>query len=131
MWYGKVSIICYLFSLGIIFMTFYLNTNIFHDASITNGFTYNQLQALTNSTYSFNQPNLQVDVALIFGDFYHVFLFVLGLMSGNIFSTAFGSTGIMVQSGFAYDGLLSLFTALVFDSATVFLILYIVSNRSL
>lgn len=111
-------------------MTFYLNTNIFHDATITNGMTYSSLQALTNSTFALNQPNLQVDFALIFGDFYHVFLFIVGLMSGNIFSTAFGSTGIMVQSGFAYDAYLSLFTAIVFDSATVFLILYIISNRS-
>lgn len=105
-----------------------MNQTIFHDASVTNGFTYQQLQALTNSTFQFNQ---QVDPALVFGDFYHVFLFVLGLVSGNIFSTAFGSTGILTQSGFGYDGYSSLFVSLLFDSATTFLILYIISNRSL
>lgn len=129
MWYGKVAIILYLFSLAIVFMTFYLNTNIFNDASITNGMTYQSLQALTNSTYSF--ANQQVDAALIFGDFVHVFQFIAALFTGGIFAQSFGSTGIMVQSGFAYDAYLELFTTLMFDSATVFLVLYIISNRSL
>lgn len=130
MWYGKVSIITYLFSLMLIFGTFYVNQQVFHDATITNGYTYNQLQALTNGTYSF--VALQADPALLFGDFYHVMLFLKDLFAGGIFAVAFGTQGgILSQGAFAYDQYFSLLVTLMWDSATVFLILYIISNRSI
>lgn len=131
MWYGKVSVILYTFSLFLIFGTFYVNQQVFHDPTITNGYTYDQLRALTNSTYSFS--NIQVDPALLFGDFYHVVLFVKTLfVNPDIFGTAFGTqNGILSQGAFGYDQYFALLTTLMWDSATLFFILYLISNRSI
>jgi len=112
-------------------MMFYLNTTVFHDASMTNAKGYNDLQALTNSTFSFTSTNLQIDATLLFGDFVHAFLFLKDLMTGGLFADAFGATGILVQAGAVYDGYVSLFVSILFDAASVFLFLYIMSNRSL
>lgn len=113
----------FVFSLALVFGSYYGNT-IFHDPVISNSVTFQNLNATLTSTFTFNQ---QINIDLIFGDFYHVFLFVASLMSGGFFGQA---TGITATSGFA-DQSVTLLMTLMFDSATVFLILYIISNRSL
>lgn len=130
MWFGKVAIILYLFSFAIVFSAYYLNNTTFHDASISQTQTYVALQALENSTYAFT--NHQVDSALIFGDFVHVFQFIAALFTNGMFASAFGNSGVMNQSGWGgYDLSVGLFITIMFDAATTFLILYIISNRSL
>lgn len=129
MWYGKVAIIDFMFCMFILFFTYYVNT-IYHDPWITNNITYQNV----NQTVSAFQFNQEVNIGLIFGDFYHVFVFIVNLMTANatngIFSMAQGDAGVLHQTGFA-DLSVGLLLAITFDSSVVFLILYIVSNRSL
>lgn len=75
-------------------------------------------------TFTFNQ---QVNTNLIFGDFVAAYTLIGGLMSGSVFSS---SLTIIQNSGFA-DVSIGLLMGLLFDSATLFLLLYIISNRSI
>lgn len=122
MWYGKISIILFVFSLGILFSSYYLN-QVFNDPVISSSATYTSLQSIMG-TFTFNQ---QINTSLIFGDFLSVFQLLGSLMSGSVFTS---SLTIIQNSGFA-DLSVGLLMGLLFDSATLFLLLYIVSNRSI
>jgi len=100
-----------------------MNT-IFNDPSISQSATFGSLNSTVATTFQFNQP---VTASLIFGDFIAVFKFIAALMSGGIFADA---QGIVSTSGYG-DQWVSLLMGGLFDLATVFLILYIVSNRSI
>ncbi len=121
MWYGKLSIILFVFSLGILFSSYYLN-QIFNDPVISASATYTSLQTIMG-TFAFNQ---QINTNLIFGDFVSVFTLLGSLMSGSVFTS---SLHLIQNSGFA-DVSVGLLMGLLFDSASLFLLLYIVSNRS-
>jgi hypothetical protein len=55
-----------------------------------------------------------------------------GLFSGEVFTDVFGDSGVLHQSGLGVANFyLQLLMAMFFDSATVFFILYIISNRSI
>ena len=122
MWYGKISIILFVFSLGILFSSYYLN-QIFNDPVLSSSATYTSLNTIMG-TFSFNQ---QINTNLIFGDFLSAFTLLGSLMSGSVFTT---SLTIIQSSGFA-DLSVGLLMGLLFDSASLFLLLYIVSNRSI
>lgn len=121
MWYGKISIILFVFSIATLFMTYYVN-QIFNDPFLSNSATYSSLSSIMG-TFKFNQ---QINTNLIFGDFISVFQLLGSLMSGSIFTS---SLTIIQSSGFA-DLSVGLLMGILFDSATLFLLLYIVSNRS-
>lgn len=121
MWYGKLSIIMFIYSLSILFSSYYLN-QIFNDSVLSQSATYQSLNNLMG-TFSFNQT---INTNLIFGDFISVFTLLGSLMSGSIFTS---SLTIIQNSGFG-DMSVGLLMGLLFDSATLFLLLYIVSNRS-
>ena len=72
------------------------------------------------------QPNTQINSALIFGDFINTWTLLGGLISGSVFTS---SLTIVQNSGFA-DLSVGLLMGLMFDSASVFLFLYFISNRS-
>lgn len=133
MWYGKISVICFIFSIAMLFSTYYIN-QIFNDPVIQQSTTYKSLGTIMAS---FN-PNISPNPTLIFGDFISAFNLLINLMSGGVFSTVFGhpasgtggDMGLLGNSGY-YDASLQIFMGLLFDSATLFFILYIVSNRSI
>lgn len=112
----------FMFSISLLFSTYYLN-QIFNDPVINSSATYASLQTIMG-TFTFNQ---QINTNLIFGDFISVFTLLGSLMSGSVFTT---SLTIIQSSGFA-DISVGLLMGLLFDSATLFLLLYIVSNRSI
>lgn len=122
MWYGKISIILFVFSIGILFSSYYLN-QIFQDPVISSSATYTSLQTIMGS-FAFNQ---QVNTGLIFGDFISAFTLIGSLMSGSIFTD---SLTLVQNSGFA-DASVGLLMGIMFDSATLFLLIYIISNRSI
>lgn len=126
MWYGKVSIILYVFSLSFMVSSYYLN-QVFNDPLISNSATYQSLNA-TAHAFTFSP---EVNTNFIFGDFITVMTLIGNIMSGGYFETVFGDAGIIHGAGGPADISLSLIMGLLFDSATFFLILYIVSNRSL
>ena len=133
MWYGKLCVICFVFSIAILFSTYYIN-QVFNDPVITQSTTYQSLGAIMAS---FN-PNISPNPTLIFGDFISAFNLLKDLIAGGVFSTVFGhpsattsgDMGLLGNSGY-YDASLQIFMGLLFDSATLFFILYIVSNRSI
>lgn len=77
------------------------------------------------------------NAALIFGDFWSVFLFVTNIMSGGTlgigpFQQMTGILGAQPGGiGGPIDTAVLLLLGIMFDSATVFLALYIISFRSL
>ena len=127
MWYGKIAIIMWLFSFAIFFSAGYVN-QIFNQAWLTSNVTYSSINA-TGSTLAFNQ---QINTNFIFGDFLSVFTFLGNLFTGGYFNTAFGPAGIAANIGFAgYDQWISMLMGLMFTSSTIFLLLYIISFRSI
>lgn len=126
MWYGKLCVILYVFSFSLLFSGYYMN-QIFNDPNINQNGTY---QALTDLKTSFN-PNLSPNSTLIFGDFISAFKLLVNLMSGGVFNTVFGDHGFMQTTASGFDASMELLMGLLFDSATLFFILYIVSNRSI
>lgn len=122
MWYGKISIILYVFSVSLLFSSYYIN-QVFNDPVISSSVTYTSLQTLMG-TFAFNQ---QINTNLIFGDFISALTLIGGLMTGSVFTT---SMTIIQSSGMA-DLSVGILMGLLFDSATLFLLIYIVSNRSI
>ena len=68
---------------------------------------------------------------LIFGDFISAYNLITGLMYGEVMHDVFDPGGILSGGGFGYGDTLALFMTILFDLATVFLIIYIISFRSI
>ena len=136
MWFGKVAIIFYIFSVGALFSLYYVNT-IFNDPTITNasttctwGLSANQFspfsctsyQALSvlAGTYKINQ---QVNSSLIFGDFIAGLTVLFGLLTGQTIAN-------MITAIPFFDASWTLFANLMFTFSSVCLWIYIVANRS-
>lgn len=141
MWIGKIALILYVFSFGLLFFTYFVNNSIFADPVIANAqihdptlpadqttnLTYDSLDHIVRS-FSFNQTP---DPALIFGDFLSAFKLIFGLMTGSVFTD---SLHLMNVSGAipVLDSIaLGIVMGAMFDLATALLLLYILSGRSL
>ena len=122
MWYGKVGVILWVFSVMLIFFSYYFNT-IFNNSAISQSATFSSLTAL-QGTFAFNQS---LDASLVFGDFIHVFTFLGSLFTGGAFSTALT---LVSNTGFV-DTSIQLFMGILYSSGTLFLLLYIASFRSI
>lgn len=106
----------------ILFFAYYIN-QYFNDPTLNNNVTFSSLNTIMG-TFTFSQ---QINTNLVFGDFISVFTLLGGLMTGSVFTSAMT---IVQNSGFA-DASVSLLMGLLFDSGTVFLLMYIVSFRSI
>lgn len=127
MWYGKLAIILFMFSVSLLFSSYFIN-QVFNDPFITNSVTNQSLKTLAG-TFQFNQ---QIDAQFIFGDFNAVKNVIFALMTGGgAFTQAFGDHGITHGLEYSASDFVSILMGLLFNSSVVFLILYIVSNRSL
>lgn len=128
MWYGKVGLILFLFSLATLFSTYFLN-QVFNDPSVSSNATFSSLQSIMNSFTAPGTPN----TSLVFGDFMSAYIILFNLFTGSIFSSVFGATGVTAHSGIGFlaDAGLGLLMGIMFDSGLVFFILYIISNRSI
>ena len=122
MWYGKVSVIMFVFCFGLLFSAYFVNTT-FHDP-ILNVEDKAAIDAIIGSfTIS---PS--IDSALIFGDFIHTKDILVNLLQGKVFTDA--NNLIVANSGFGQEAVKTLMS-LIFVSASAFFILYIISNRSI
>ena len=130
MWYGKLSIITFLFCILTLFSTYYLN-QVFQDPYISSSTTYTSVSALLVQFGTPQTPNAQ----LVFGDFISAFNLLSQLFAGGIVSSVFGDSshaGLLSGTGFGgIDASLTLLVSLLFDSSTLFLLLYIISFRSI
>src|SRR6478736_5984662 len=93
MWYGKISIIMYIFSLGLLFSSYYIN-QVFNDPVVSQSVTFTSLQSIMGTF----QPNTQINSALIFGDFINTWTLLGGLITGSVFTS---SLTIISNTGFA------------------------------
>lgn len=112
----------WIFSLAILFSSYYIN-QIFNDPTLSQSATYTSLNTLMG-TFAFTG---NINTNLIFGDFISVFTLLGSLMSGSIFTSSFT---IIQNSGYA-DVSVGLLMGLMFDSGTLFLLMYIISFRSI
>ena len=122
MWYGKVCVILFIFSFSLLFGGYYANT-IFH-YSVLNPLTRDSIQSIINSF----TISPQINSAFIFGDFVSAFNILESLFSGSIFTTSLNL--IAGNSGFV-DVSVKILMMLIWNSACLFFILYIISNRSI
>ena len=121
MWFGKIAIILWLFSIFSLFFGYYLNT-IFNDPTLTASPDANYL-AMKTLADSF-KLNQQVNTSLIFGDFIAGATVLFGLISGSTV-TAMLTMGIP-----QFDVSMQLAFELLWASSNIFLWVYIIANRS-
>ena len=125
MWYGKIAIIMFLFSVGMLFAGYYLNT-IFNNANLNanTNVSYNAINTLANS-FHLNQG---VNSSLIFGDFIAALTVLFDPTTGILFGGTITSAFSLVPY---IDFSLQLLIRIIWASSQVFLWLYVVANRSL
>lgn len=111
----------YTFSIAMLFGAYLMN-QVFNDPILggNNNITFAALDTLSQS-FSLNQ---QVNASLIFGDFVAALTVLFGIVTGSTLNTAFqlipfANTSILLLQG------------ILFNLASVFLWIYIVSNRSI
>lgn len=121
MYFGKIAIIMYIFSIAILFSSYYMN-QIFNDPILggNDNITFTALNTLMGS-FSINS---QINANLIFGDFISALVVLFGIVTGSTLNHAFqlipfANTSILLLQG------------LLFDLASVFLWIFIVANRSI
>ena len=122
MWYGKVSVILFIFSFSLLFGGYYANT-IFHNP-VLNPLTTDSINTIIGSF----TISPQINSALIFGDFISAYNILTGLFTGSIFNESINI--VVANSGFGGTAV-KILMALIFDSASLFFALYIISNRSI
>lgn len=126
MWYGKLAVIIYVFCFSMIFATLFAN-QIFQDPVYNNTVLFTQIASISQSF----QPSIVPLPELIFGDFISVFKILGTLLTGEVFLDVFGQSGILATSGVGYSTYMIILMQLLFWSATLFFLLYIISFRSI
>lgn len=120
MWFGKIAIIMYIFSIGSLFFTYYVNTIIPLDPVTHNpNTTFSALQTLAGS-FKLNQ---QINTSLIFGDFLAGLTVLFNIVTGTTIAQAFSVFPFV-------DASITLLIQIVFSLSSAFLWIYIVANRS-
>ena len=124
MWYGKLSIIMFLFSFSLLFGLYYINT-LYNVQAISQNWGLAQVQKLATSWSSVsnlnggNSPN----PALIFGDFIVGLTVLLNILAG-------GGVTTILQGIPGVDNSVLLLVQILYGSSTVMLWIYIVAFRS-
>ena len=118
MWFGKIAIILYVFSVATLFAGYWVN-QIFQNPSL-NSLTYSAIEAL--STKNEIDPGINID--LVFGDFIAGLTVVFGILTGDTIASAFSIFPFV-------DTAVMLLIRIIFTLASAMLWVYIVANRSL
>ena len=111
----------YIFSLGSLFFTYYINL-ILPLPAVTNNpnTTFTSLQTLAG-TFSLNQ---QINTSLIFGDFIAGLTVLFNIVTGTTIANAFSIFPFV-------DASITLLIQIMFSLTSAFLWIYIVANRSI
>src|SRR5574337_317162 len=121
MWFGKLSIIMWVFAIFVLFFGYYLN-QFFNDPILANHTNANYA-ALQTIAASFHLDQ-SINSALVFGDFIAGVTVLFGLLSGNVI------TDVMTMGIPQFDVSMQLLFQVIWASSNVFLWIYIVANRS-
>ena len=118
MWFGKIAIIMYLFSCGLLFSGYFIDQaygqDLFGDA------TFEALDTLLNK----NQVDQEVSAELIFGDFIAGARVVFGIITGDTIAQAFN----LIPS---FDEIWMLLVRLLFTLSSALLWVFVIVGRSL
>ena len=118
MWFGKVAVIMYIFSLSLMFAGYFMETTL-GDGSFNEDSLYAQLVIISNS---FN-PDANISVEAIFGDFIAGVKVLFGIMTGQTIADAF-----MLFPAMSMEWLLLI--RVLFTASSIFLWIFIVTGRS-
>lgn len=118
MWIAKIALILYVLSVGLLFTGAYFD-DVFGQNLFT-GATFDGVDALAASF----KIDTEFSAEMIFGDFIAGLKVVAGIVTGEVISDAFG-----LIPGFNIYWMLLI--RVLFSLSTVFLMLYIVTGRSL
>lgn len=121
MWFGKISIIMWLFAVFALFFGYYLNT-FFNDPTLSSHTNANY-QALQTIAASFHL-NTNVNSAFVFGDFVAGGTVLFGLLTGSVI------TNLMTMGIPQFDASMQLLFQVIWASSNIFLWIYIFANRS-
>jgi hypothetical protein len=119
MWLGKVSIIMYLFSIGLIFSGYYIDQVFGEDL-----FTDSTSMALEELISNNDMDDESINVELIFGDFITGVRVLFGIMTGDVLTNAFQSF-----PNFNYE--YSILARILFTTSTAFLWINLITGRDL
>jgi len=118
MWFGKVAIIIYIFSLALMFSGYFMESTL-GDGSFDENSLYADLDAVATA---FN-PNETVSAELIFGDFIAGVRVLFGVMTFQPISDAFAILPNM-------DMNILLLIRVLFGASSIFLWIFIITGRS-
>ena len=118
MWLGKIAIIMYLFSVGLLFSGYFIDQA--YGLDLFTGVTYDALDAIANKQVI----NQEISVDLIFGDFIAGVRVVFGIVTGDTIAQAFS----LIPS---FDEVWLLLVRIVFTLSSAMLWVFIVTGRSL
>lgn len=114
---GKVAIIMYLFSIGILFFGYYIDYAF--GLNLWTGVTFDTLDALATK----NAVDTTISVDLIFGDFIAGVQVLFGIVTGDTVSQAFG----MIPG---FQEVWMILVRIVFTLSSALLWIFIVTGRS-
>ena len=118
MWLGKIAIIMYLFSVGLLFSGYFIDQA--YGLDLFTGVTYDALDAIANKQVI----NQEISVDLIFGDFIAGVRVVFGIVTGDTIAQAFS----LIPS---FDEVWLLLVRIVFTLSSAMLWVFIVTGRSI
>lgn len=118
MWLGKISIILYLFSVGVLFGGYYIDTAL--GENLFQGSSYDSLIAIANR----NDINESISAELIYGDFIAGVRVLFSIMTGETITDAMSSLP-------HFDASWLLILRVLFTLGSSFLWIYLITGRSI
>lgn len=119
------------------FFGYYFNT-ILNDSCLSNVATFQAVNQIVTGSYGNATQGISgFNQNLLFGDFINTWIILKNIMTGQTFNAAFGIGGVGSTNGVlscagwgGFDGTLSLLIAATFYLSVTFLLIYMISFRS-
>ena len=126
MWFAKISIIFFIFCVVLLFFGYYINT-IIGDPCLAGSANSSNLNNIT-STYQAEANSTNFNQNLVFGDFLSTWTLLKNIILGITFQQA---TNVLSCSNWGgFDSSLQILLVIMFSLSAVFLLIYIISFRS-
>lgn len=118
MWFGKIAIIMYLFSVSLLFSGYFIDQA--YGLNLFTGITFDSLDDLASK----NAVDEEISIDLVFGDFVAGVRVVFGIVTGDTIAQAFA----LIPS---FNETFMLLVRIIFSLSSAMLWVFIVTGRSL
>lgn len=118
MWLGKLAVILYIFSIGVTFMGYYLDSTL--NTGLFSGATFEALDDLATR----NEVNTTPNIDLIFGDFLAGATVLFGILTAENLAQVFGMLPSFTEPWY-------ILVRILFTLSTAFLWINIITGRDL